>query len=145
MALSLIKRHESCRLEAYQDIKGIWTIGWGHTGGNVCQGLVWTQQQCDVQLANDMAIAEHDARYAIGDFPWLSLSDIRQAPLIDVSYNLGLPKFRKFHKMISAVCAEDWQQAHDQLLNSEAGKQLKERYTEDAEILLTGIAPSWFS
>lgn len=28
---TLIKHFESCRLEAYQDSAGVWTIGWGNT------------------------------------------------------------------------------------------------------------------
>jgi len=40
-----IKRKEALRLKAYQDEKGIWTIGWGHTGPEVVEGLVWTREQ----------------------------------------------------------------------------------------------------
>ena len=29
----LIKRFEGCRLTAYQDVVGVWTIGYGHTEG----------------------------------------------------------------------------------------------------------------
>ena len=43
--LALTEGFESCRLTAYQDLKGIWTIGWGHTGPEVVEGLVWTQNQ----------------------------------------------------------------------------------------------------
>ncbi len=32
---ALIKSFESLRLQAYQDQRGIWTIGWGHTLGVV--------------------------------------------------------------------------------------------------------------
>lgn len=40
--LSLIKRFEGCRLTAYQDSIGIWTIGYGHTSG-VAKGQTITQ------------------------------------------------------------------------------------------------------
>ena len=29
--VNFIKSHEALRLKAYQDSKGVWTIGWGHT------------------------------------------------------------------------------------------------------------------
>jgi lysozyme len=29
--IALIKRFEGCKLVAYQDVAGIWTIGYGHT------------------------------------------------------------------------------------------------------------------
>ncbi len=32
---ALIQSFESLRLQAYQDQRGVWTIGWGHTGGIV--------------------------------------------------------------------------------------------------------------
>ena len=41
--LVLTKSFEQCRLTAYQDPLGIWTIGWGHTGPEVVSGLTWTQ------------------------------------------------------------------------------------------------------
>lgn len=31
--LNLIKRFEGCRLKAYQDSVGVWTIEYGHTAG----------------------------------------------------------------------------------------------------------------
>lgn len=51
--LALLKHFEQCRLTAYQDEAGVWTIGWGHTGPEVHEGLVWTQQQADDQLQKD--------------------------------------------------------------------------------------------
>lgn len=51
--LALIKSFEQCRLTAYPDSGGIWTIGWGHTGPEVREGLVWTQAQADLQLVLD--------------------------------------------------------------------------------------------
>lgn len=50
--LELIKRFEGCRLKAYQDSVGVWTIGYGHTAG-VCKGQVITQVQADAYLKSD--------------------------------------------------------------------------------------------
>lgn len=33
-----LKEFEGLRLEAYQDVAGVWTIGYGHTGGDVRKG-----------------------------------------------------------------------------------------------------------
>lgn len=52
--LALLKHFEQCRLIAYLDSGGIWTIGWGHTGPEVSDGLVWTQAQADAQLERDV-------------------------------------------------------------------------------------------
>lgn len=45
----LLKCFEGCRLTAYRDIVGVWTIGYGETLG-VHEGMVWTQQQADDRL-----------------------------------------------------------------------------------------------
>lgn len=49
--IALIKQFESCRLQAYQDSGGIWTIGWGATffpdGSKVKRGDACTKKQAD--------------------------------------------------------------------------------------------------
>ena len=56
--LALIKEFEGCKLTAYQDIVGVWTIGYGHTKA-VMRGMVITQAQADELLARD--VDEHAA------------------------------------------------------------------------------------
>ena len=51
--VDLIKHFESCKLTAYQDQNGIYTIGWGHTAG-VKKGDKWTQDKADNTLLNDI-------------------------------------------------------------------------------------------
>jgi lysozyme len=48
--LDLVAEFEGCRLTAYLDQAGVWTIGFGCTGGNVTEGTVWTQEQANAQL-----------------------------------------------------------------------------------------------
>ena len=55
--LELIKRFEGCRLVAYQDSGGVWTIGYGHTKG-VTAGQNITQAQADAFLVDDCGKAE---------------------------------------------------------------------------------------
>ena len=50
--LNLIKKFEGCSLKAYKDVGGVWTIGYGHTGG-VKQGMYITQKQADNYLKSD--------------------------------------------------------------------------------------------
>jgi GH24 family phage-related lysozyme (muramidase) len=55
--LPLVKEFEGCRLVAYPD-PGTggdpWTVGYGHTGPDVRQGVTWTQQQAEDSLCNDL-------------------------------------------------------------------------------------------
>lgn len=51
--INYIKRAEGCKLTAYQDSVGVWTIGYGHTDG-VKRGDRITQQQADDFLRSDL-------------------------------------------------------------------------------------------
>ena len=90
--LPVLQPHEGCVLHAYQDSAGVWTIGWGHTGPEVHEGLVWTQSQADSQLVCDVEghYSEILAVYAAMQ----SLSPSRQAALLDFVYNEGIGHFR---------------------------------------------------
>lgn len=54
--LKMTEQFEACRLTAYQDIKGIWTIGYGHIAG-VKPGDSITQLQAEQYLLNDISLA----------------------------------------------------------------------------------------
>ena len=53
-----LKDREGVRKYAYQDTKGIWTIGVGHTGPEVCRGLVWNDFKIEQALKEDIQWAE---------------------------------------------------------------------------------------
>jgi GH24 family phage-related lysozyme (muramidase) len=55
---TLLKTWEGCRLSAYPDPASggaPWTIGYGHTGAEVVQGLTITQEQAEAWLKQDVA------------------------------------------------------------------------------------------
>ncbi len=65
--LNLIKSFEGCRLTAYKCPAGVWTIGYGHTGG-VKSGMTITQAKADAYLKADLAkfekhVASYDKKY----------------------------------------------------------------------------------
>lgn len=55
--LEHLKREEGCRLNAYQDSVGVWTIGYGHTGFidgyKVKKGLHISQEKAEAVLRDD--------------------------------------------------------------------------------------------
>ena len=60
MALPDIKQEEGLRLNAYPDPLSHgdpWTIGYGSTGPDIRQGVVWTQEQADAALEADASRA----------------------------------------------------------------------------------------
>ncbi|HEX6992235.1 MAG TPA: lysozyme [Gemmatimonadales bacterium] len=84
-ALALLREFEGCRLTAYQDVAGVWTIGYGHTGPDVQGGLTITQPQADDLLRADAQKAG-DAVLACVSVP---LTDGQYGALVSFVYNLG--------------------------------------------------------
>jgi len=62
--LELIKQFEGCRLTAYQDSTGLWTIGYGHTK-DVSAGQKITQKQADKFLREDIVGSERRVDRAV--------------------------------------------------------------------------------
>lgn len=85
IAATFLKEKEGVRLEAYQDQKGVWTIGVGHTGPEVHAHLIWSQAEVDAALAADMKEAED----AVTKLVKVKLSDGSKAALISFVFNLG--------------------------------------------------------
>jgi len=88
--MKLTEGFEECRLTAYQDIKGIWTIGWGHTGTEVQNGLVWTQDQADAALLSDV----QRAVAAVNLLVTVSLTQNEFDALVDFCFNCGNTAFK---------------------------------------------------
>lgn len=54
--LHLTEQFEGCRLTAYKDSGGVWTVGYGHVAG-VHAGMTCTQAQAEMWLQQDLAWA----------------------------------------------------------------------------------------
>lgn len=85
--IELIQQFEGLRLKAYRDSGGIWTIGYGHTGG-VKSGEVITTQQANDYLIRDLEIAEE----AIND---LHLTQNQFDALVSFIFNVGCGNFER--------------------------------------------------
>jgi lysozyme len=110
IAKPLVQRFEGCKLAAYQDSVGVWTIGWGHTPA--IPGTTITQEQADQLLETDLA-AHYDALLLVS--PTLqSASSSRVSALLDFVYNLGIGAYRN-SMLRSAVDCQAWQSAKAQL------------------------------
>lgn len=87
--LALTESFESCRLIAYQDVKGVWTVGWGSTGPSIVEGTVWSQDQADSQLVLDLTRAEH----AVNTLVTVPMTQGVFDSLVDFCYNCGIGAF----------------------------------------------------
>jgi lysozyme len=86
---ALTEQFESCHLTAYQDIKGIWTIGWGHTGKDVTPGLTISQAQADTFLSLDMYKAVNTVNYGVH----IPVTQGEFDALVDFAFNCGCSAF----------------------------------------------------
>ncbi|MEA2767159.1 MAG: lysozyme [Acetobacteraceae bacterium] len=87
--LALIKVFEGCRLHAYQDVAGIWTIGYGHTLG-VSAGVTFTQDQADQALVADLVNTETAVNTAVQG---VATTDNQFSAMVPLSYNFGSAAF----------------------------------------------------
>ena len=87
----LIESFEGCVLTAYQDQRGIWTCGFGHTGADVREGTNCTQEQADVWLAQDLLTAETAIEHQLP--PDLALTQNQFDALVSFVYNIGSGNF----------------------------------------------------
>jgi lysozyme len=85
--VAINRTSEGCRLTAYQDTGGVWTIGWGQTGDWVHEGLTCTQEQADAWELARLQVAVDDA---IAVCPVLeTLPDDCLTAIADFAYNAG--------------------------------------------------------
>lgn len=86
---TLTQAFEQCRLTAYQDSKGVWTIGWGHTGKDVRPGSYITQERADELLKQDILYAQ----IAVQRYVKVPLTQDEFDALTDFAYNIGVGAF----------------------------------------------------
>lgn len=117
----LLVKHERLVLKPYRCTAGKLTIG---VGRNLDDNGI-TVVEAKMLLRHDLT----RTRFALEKvFPgFLGLSKPRRMALIDMCFNLGLPRFLQFKKMLAAVVAGDFNRAADEMLSSVWAKQVGQR------------------
>lgn len=82
----IIKGDEACSLTAYQDEGGVWSIGYGHTGPEVIDGLQCTQAQADRWFIQDL----QNVCSALTRLITVSVNDNQFSALSSWAYNVGI-------------------------------------------------------
>jgi lysozyme len=140
-----LRRDEGLKLEAYPDPvtrAEPWTIGYGHTGAGVAEGLAWTLDQAESALSADIA---HACRLCDALIPWWrTLDDARQDVLAQMMFNMGWRSrdgrhgLATFSRMLAAARTGDWRIAHDQMLASGWAGEVGDRARRLAQQMLNG-------
>lgn len=135
---ALIKRFETLKLVAYKPTpKDKWTIGWGHTGPEVVEGLTCTVEEAE--------------RWFLADTQWAVLGVIRSLDvgvsqnqfdaLVSFTFNVGITS-EAHSTLIAYVNEQHWDLAPDQFLrwdhqDGEVLPGLTARREAERELFLT--------
>lgn len=87
--MALTQKSEGFKLDAYQDVAGVWTIGYGHTAG-VDAGMSCTEAQALYFLLEDLKGAENCVNQAVT----VPLAQNQFDALVDFAFNLGCHALR---------------------------------------------------
>lgn len=140
--LELIKKFEGLELEAYQDIVGIWTIGYGHTSmagpPEVVPGMEITEEEATEILRRDLGQYEDGVEQAVK----VEITQNMFDALVSITFNIGVAAMKgsTFIKRLNQRdyigCAEAmtwWNKAGGRVV---AG--LKRRREAEAALFLEG-------
>jgi lysozyme len=105
----LIESFEGLRLTAYRDQGGVLTIGFGHTGPDVVEGMTITDEQAGILLLDDLETAEQAVNSAV-EAP---LSQHEFDALVSFVYNVGINAF-KSSTLLKLLNEDEYEQAADQ-------------------------------
>lgn len=124
LLVNLIKTFEGLRLTAYRCPAGIWTIGYGHTGYDVCENMQITKDQADELLILDVSKILNQI---FNTSPILLNTNMNRISAIgDFVFNLGISRYR-FSTLRKCVDNEDWMNASQECKKwvFAGGKRLK--------------------
>lgn len=134
-----IKDHEGLRLTAYQDGGGVWTIGYGHTGSDVREGLTIPLSEAERLLTRDLRTAE----WHVTRLVQVKLTQNQFDALVSFVYNIGGGAFET-STMLRLLNAGEYEGAANQFLrwNKDNGKVvdgLTNRRRKERELFLRGM------
>ena len=145
--------HEGLRLQVYKDTLGIDTIGIGRN----LQDRGISKEELDeldipsidhvyeygITEADAMFLAQNDVQIVEEELlrahPCVEKLDaVRQLILIDMAFNLGVPRLCKFKKMWAGIHEEKFDVAAKEMLDSRWANQVKSRSVKLANAMHNG-------
>ncbi|NNU16265.1 lysozyme [Parvularcula sp. ZS-1/3] len=143
--LNLIKEFEGLELEAYQDIVGVWTIGYGHTSmagpPEVKPGMEITEAEASEILRRDLGQYENGVERAVK----VEITQNMFDALVSLTYNIGVNAM-KGSTFIKRINNRDYEGAAEAMKwwNKAGGRVvagLKRRREAEAALFLEGYSP----
>jgi lysozyme len=130
--IDVLVRHEGLRNKPYEDTSGHLTIGVGRNLDTM--GL--SDDEIYYLLKNDIRRCETELD---NSFRWYKdLDQVRQEAMINLCFNLGITRLRKFKLALRAMEVKDYEDASEEFLDSLWATQVGQRAVEVAEMIKTG-------
>lgn len=130
--ISDLERDEGVRLKPYLDTVGKTTIG---IGRNLTDNGI-TAAEAKMLLQNDLfRVANELDRVAPW---WREMSQVRQNALVNMAFNLGLPRLLTFKKMMVALENGNFETAWAEAMGSKWAAQVGERANRIADSFIKG-------
>ena len=123
--IALLKEFEGCKLTAYQDSVGVWTIGYGWTqpvdGKPIRAGMTIKQETAERLLKTGLVSYESDVSRLVK----VGMTQGQFDALVSFTYNLG-PRSLSTSTLLRKLNAGDYAGAADEFLrwNKAGGKVL---------------------
>ncbi len=136
--LQLVMRFEGLRLTAYKCPANIWTIGFGHTGPDVEESMVISEEQAERLLRGDIEFAEIGVR----TYATVPLTQGQFDALTSFAYNCGIGALRG-STMLRKLNSRDYLGASEEFRKWDmaAGQHLPglaRRRADEKEMFLNG-------
>ena len=123
-----LKRDEGFRGCAYHCSADKLTIGYGH---NIEDNPI------PEKIANDLL--QHDYMSVYGEctrLTWFNhLDDVRKRAIVNMAFNIGVPRMLGFRKMIAAINEGDYHLAAKEMLDSKWAEQVGSRAARIAHLM----------
>ncbi len=132
IARNMLIRHEDLKTKPYRCTAGKLTIG---VGRNLEDNGI-REVEAYFMLDNDIDEVTYNLK---SKYDWFErLNDVRKAVVIDMAFNLGIPRFGAFKKTISLIESEDFDGASKEMLRSKWAVQVGYRAKELSEMMRSG-------
>lgn len=151
--LDKLIEHEGMVLTVYKDTLGIDTIGIGRNlkDRGISKEELNYMDYPSIEAVYQHGLTEADARYlAMNDIKIVEnelcavhkcvedLDGVRQLILMDMAFNMGVPRLCKFKKMWNAVHEQNWEAASLEMMDSKWARQVGQRAKKLSDAMKSG-------
>ncbi|STW02529.1 Lysozyme [Klebsiella pneumoniae subsp. rhinoscleromatis] len=84
---------EGVRYDPYQDVVGVWTVCYGHTGKDIMLGKKYTEAECRALLSKDLNTVARQ----INPYIQKPIPETMRGALYSFAYNVGAGNFQTSH------------------------------------------------